>query len=89
MINVHFSLRAPWTMNYKNIFLKTGKTPFKNKFWEFQIDKDDVLILLGFAIQQRCSHAGVMLEVGLMGYLFSFNFYDSRHWNYARGEWEK
>ena len=89
MINLHFSLRAPWFKDYRNILLKDGKTPFKNKFWELQIDKDDVLFMLGFAIRQRCSHAGLSFEIGLLGYWLNFNFYDDRHWDYARGEWEK
>ena len=73
----------------KMIFLKDGKTPFKNKFWELQIDRDDVLICLGLSITRRISHAGLSFEIGLLGYWMNFAFYDSRHWDYARGEWQK
>jgi hypothetical protein len=35
----------------------------------------------------RQSHAGLDIELGLLGYCVRFNFYDNRHWNIAEGRW--
>jgi len=35
-----------------------------------------------FRLATRTDHGGLMIDVGLLGYSFSFNFYDNRHWDY-------
>ena len=82
MIHLNFTLRNPWGKPGEYILLKDGKTPFKNKFWELQINEDDVLICFGFSLSFRTSHSGFSLELGLLGYWLNFTLYDSRHWDY-------
>ena len=76
MINFNLCLRNPW-------WQRSG-----NKFWELQIDRDDVVLLLGMAVRHRVSHAGLSLEIGLLGYCLNFDLYDSRHWDYENNCWE-
>jgi hypothetical protein len=40
-----------------------------------------------FRLSGRQSHAGLAIEMGLLGYSFLFNFYDNRHWNYDAGRY--
>ena len=89
MINFNFSILNPWSDTYDHLFSKSGDTPFKNKHWEVEIVKCDTLLALHFSISHRCSHAGIMFEAALFGYSITASLYDSRHWDYARGEWEK
>lgn len=49
--------------------------------------KDDELFRIEFEWSIRQDHAGVRIELGLLGYKGSFTFYDSRHWNYEEGRW--
>lgn len=87
MINLNFSLRNPWSQKFKNLWCRAYDTPFKNKFIELEVYKDSSLLSLSLAWTMRQSHAGLDFEVGLFGYCFHFNFYDSRHWNYEEGRW--
>jgi hypothetical protein len=36
----------------------------------------------------RQSHAGLDLELGLIGYNFHINFYDCRHWDAEAGKYQ-
>ena len=88
MINLRLSISIPWSERFKNLYAKVGKTPFKYKFWEFQILKSNDLITLDSRITTRQDHAGSNLELGLLGYEIHFTFYDNRHWNYKENRWE-
>lgn len=86
MINANFGIELPID-NFKNIYNKFGKTPFSHKFWEFQIYKDNVLFGFNFDYTIRGDHAGVRMIVSLLCISIEFNFYDSRHWDYANNKW--
>jgi hypothetical protein len=93
MINIGFSIRNPWrvcTVHWRSsLFYKHGNTPFKNKHWELQIDKEPrTLISFEVSLTHRSDHAGLLVALGLLGYWFSFSFYDSRHWDYEKGSYE-
>lgn len=87
MINFNFSIRNPFSQEFKNLWCRVYDTPHKNKFIELEVYKDSSLISLNFNATTRQSHAGVDFELGLLGYCFHFNFYDSRHWNYEEKRW--
>jgi hypothetical protein len=89
MISFNFNIRNPWNNTFKNLWCRGYDTPFKNKFIELEITKGVTLISCIISWTVRQSHAGLELELGLFGYNVHFNFYDNRHWDYARGEWEK
>ena len=81
MISFNCNIRNPWSNTFKNLWCKSYNTPFKNKFIELEIYKDFTLVSFMFNWTIRQSHAGLDLELGLLGYCVHFNFYDSRHWN--------
>lgn len=88
MIYLNFNIRNPgWYDRFKNIWWKTGATPWKNKFWEIQIIKNDNLLRFEFQFTVRQDHAGLNLELGLVGYEIHFTFYDNRHWNHEESRW--
>ena len=87
MLNFSFSIRNPWSQQFKNLWNRVYATPHKNKFIELEIYKDSSLVSLNANVTTRQSHAGIDIEVGLLGYCFHFNLYDSRHWNYDEGRW--
>jgi len=89
MINLHFSIRNPWSNNFKNLVFKVFRTPFENKFLELQAYKDTSLLSFHFDWTIRQSHAGSHIEFGILGYCLNFTFYDCRHWNGDLGRWEE
>jgi hypothetical protein len=46
------------------------------------------LIGFEFSYTRRQSHAGLTVELALLGYSLSFMIYDTRHWNQETGAWE-
>lgn len=88
MININFTIRNPWSNQFKNIWNRSWSTPFKNKFIELEVIKDVTLISFQFNWTIRQSHAGLELEAGLFGYCIQFNLYDSRHWDYDNNCYE-
>jgi len=88
MISFNFTLRNPWSNGFDNLWCRSYKTPFTNKFIELEFIRDCTLVSFGFSWTVRQAHAGLDLEAGLFGYCVHFNFYDSRHWNFEKKEWE-
>lgn len=88
MIYFNINLRNPkWWNRFKNIKCWTGKTPFKHKFWEVQITKDCELLRIEFEITTQQDHAGINIELGLLGYTVHFTVYDNRHWDHKNNCW--
>lgn len=73
--------------SFKNIRNWSGDTPFKNKFWEFELIKNGCIVEIDFTIKTRCDHAGVTLRLGLFGYSFNASIYDNRHWDYEKNRY--
>ena len=88
MISFNFNLRNPWSTTFKNLWCRAYSTPFKHRFIELELTQNCNLISFVFGYTVRQDHAGLTLEAGLFGYCLHFQFYDNRHWDYARGEWE-
>lgn len=87
MIYFNFNIRNPWWDRFANIKVWSGETPIKHKYWEVQITKCDNLLRVEFETTTRQDHAGVRLELGLLGYEIDFTIYDNRHWNSEEGRW--
>ena len=87
MIYFGLNIANPWSNQFKNLWCRAYKTPFKNKSIELEVIKDASLASFTFRLATRTDHGGLYIDLGLLGYNFSFNFYDNRHWDYARGEW--
>jgi hypothetical protein len=82
MIKINFSITNPWSSKWDAGSAWFGKL-FKNKAWEFQIYRSNVVLeaVIEFTIRQ--DHAGLRLEFGIASWCFTFNIYDTRHWNYT------
>ena len=89
MIYFGFNIANPWSKKFENLWSRTYDTPFKNKHIELEIIKDTNISSFSFKLSPWIDHGGLYIDLGLIGYSFSFNFYDCRHWDYARGEWKK
>lgn len=88
MIYFNFNIRNPnWWKRFKNIKCWMGSTPIKHKFWEVQVIENDNLLRVEFEVTTRQDHAGIRLELGLLGYEIHFTIYDNRHWNAEEGRW--
>lgn len=87
MISFNFNLINPWSNRFKNLWNRVYTTPFKHKFIELEVMKDTTIVCFMFRLAGRTSHGGLSMDLGLLGYSFSFNFYDNRHWNYQLGRY--
>lgn len=88
MFHIYFKLTNPWKQSkFKNIWCKS-KLISQHKVIEGQLTGGDaVLFGLTVDITHRQDHAGVFLEVGLLGYTASVTFYDCRHWDNNAKSW--
>lgn len=80
MIYVSFGLSNPWGTSFNNIWNQSGRLT-KNKSWELELLKGRQIIGFEFGYTMRQSHAGLSLELALLGYSISFHIYDNRHWD--------
>jgi hypothetical protein len=88
MIYFNVNIRNPrWWNRFDSLWTKHGKAPFENKFWEVQFMKNAELFRIEFEWTVCQDHAGVRLELGLIGYQLDLSFYDSRHWNINENCW--
>jgi hypothetical protein len=88
MIYFNINIRKPsWWNRFKSIKCWFFETPFKHKYVEVEIIKNDNLFRIEFEITTKQDHAGCNLELGLLGYEIHFTFYDNRHWNNEEGRW--
>jgi hypothetical protein len=85
MISLNFNLCNPWSNTFKNLWCRAFKTPFNNKYLELEVYQNCTLVSLMINCTTRQDHAGFDFEIGFAGYCLRINFYDSRHWDYARG----
>lgn len=89
MIYFNINIRNPnWAERFKNIKVWAGPTPFQNKWWEVQILENDNLLRCEFEFTVKQDHAGINLELGLLGYEVHFTVYDNRHWDYEKNDWK-
>lgn len=89
MIYFNINIRNPyWWERFEHIKCWTGKTPFKNKFWEVEIFKNENLLRLEFEATTMQDHAGINLELALFGYQLKFTLYDHRHWDIENNCWQ-
>lgn len=87
MINFSFSLTNPFSNRWDNIWNKVISTPHPSKCIELEVYRDNTIVSFMFRLTTRQSHAGLMIDVGLLGYSASFQFYDIRHWNAEAGRY--
>lgn len=87
MIYFGFNVTNPWCKRWENVWHKAYDTPHKNKFIELEYIRDTSIVSFTFRLTTRSDHAGLMIDLGLLGHCVSFNLHDSRHWNSEEGRW--
>lgn len=79
---IYLVLRIP-VLNYFTSLWCTGGKISKYLAWEAELVYDvQTLFHLKLEHSLRCDHAGISFEVGVLGFLFFFRKYDTRHWDY-------
>jgi hypothetical protein len=87
MINFSFGLSNPWCRRWANVWNRAYELPIKSKYLELEVYKDNTIVSFMFRLTTRQDHAGLMVDVGLLGYSASFQYYDIRHWNDGAGRY--
>lgn len=87
MISLNLYLRNPWSTEFQNLWCGVYTTPFSHKSLELELTRDCtvVSVMLNWTVRQ--SHAGLDMELGLLGYCVRVNFYDRRHWDSKLDDW--
>lgn len=88
MIYFGFTIRNPFSQKFSNLWNKLITTPFDYKFIELQLYRDSSLLSFCFDFTVRQSHSGLRIEFGIFSLCFEFNWYDSRHWDYHKQQYE-
>lgn len=86
MISFSFNIRNPYSQQFKNLWNRIWYVR-THKYAELEVYRDSSLLSVNFSWTIRQSHAGLDIELGLLGYCVHFNLYDNRHWNYEEGRW--
>lgn len=96
MIELKFGMANPWPFSigedqpalflrhwrlstHKNFEIQLAHWSRKSEFFRIWID----------APLRGRHHAGLNLEIGILGLDLMLNLYDSRHWDYENEVWEK
>ena len=88
MIYFNINIRNPyWWNRWHPIKCWNGSTPWRHKYWEIQTMKTCELFRIEFSWTVREDHAGMGLELALLGYQIDFRFNDSRHWDIEKDCW--
>ncbi len=87
MINLKFELSNPFSDRWANVY-NTGGYLTENKSWEFQIMKTNTVVDASLCFTTRNDHAGLTLELGLLGFNSHLTIHDNRHWDYENKRWE-
>lgn len=75
------------TREFKNFWSRAWTTPFRNKFVELELHSTESIIGFRFLWTNRQDHAGVGIQLSLVGLCVHFNFYDNRHWDYEKNQY--
>lgn len=88
MIHFNFTLSNPWTKNSLKSYCNKAWMVAKHKCIEIEVSWTDYTVVgFDFEFHIRRDHAGLRTDVTLFGLCFSFNFYDTRHWDRETDDW--
>jgi hypothetical protein len=95
MISFAFKINNPWPFKWgkdrTNLVMRDWKIS-RNKSFELQLawwSRKDTIIGFGLDAPLRgYDHAGINLEIDLLGLCLILNLYDRRHWDHATERWE-
>ena len=80
---------SPLAREFKNYWSRAWGTPFEHKFVELELHATESLVGCNFLWTTKRDHAGLDLQLSLLGFCVHFNFYDNRHWNHEAGRYYK
>lgn len=86
MIHYSFRIQNPFSKRFEHAVTKHGILT-QNKAWEFNIYRTSTVCAVSVELTTRRDHAGLRLEVGLLGYDVEFQIYDVRHWDYEQKDY--
>ena len=81
MINLNLIICNVFSDRFRPLNWYDGDTPWQHKHWEVQAMLTNNWLCVRFEWTARCDHAGVELELGMLGFNVLFRFYDDRHWD--------
>jgi hypothetical protein len=84
MINFSFRLSNPFSDRWATAYHNSAMLG-KHTGAEIQVIKDNTIVDFSIRWTTRQDHAGVMLDIGLLGYTVMLHYYDTRHWNSEAG----
>jgi hypothetical protein len=87
MIHLSFGLSNLCDRPFDNLWNRSGLIT-NHKAWEVELLQTRTLIGFEFSLTRRQSHAGLTVELAVLGRSMSFRIYDTRHWNPETGAWE-
>ena len=87
MIYLNLNIRNPWSNRFENVWNNAGSIT-KNKSWGIEILKTENLVRVEFQYTVMQDHAGIQLELGLLGWEYHIGAHDNRHWDYENKCWE-
>ena len=87
MINLKFKLSNPFSDRWASIYATYGSLT-ENKSWELQITKTNTIVDVSINFTTHDDHAGLTVELAVLGRSLCFMIYDTRHWNPETGAWE-
>ena len=87
MIHVGFTVENPYSDRFDAGSTWSGMLT-KNKAWEAQAYRSNVVAECELTVAHHTDHAGVKFEIGLFTFSFVIQLYDIRHWNYDTKAWE-
>lgn len=85
MFNLSFGLRNPFSDRWDNIYNRSAV--LGKKAVEVEVYRDTTIVSFEFRWNIRQDHAGMSLDLGLLGYTVSAQYYDTRHWNNEKGRY--
>ena len=88
MIYLNFSLRNPWNRGgFDNLWNKSWIIS-GYKYLEVEVTSDEETVLkIQLSLTARQDHAGLTVELGLLGRSVHFSIYDTRHWDTDKNTW--
>lgn len=93
MINFSFGIVNPWAKD-KPMVTYFYREPKLSKNWAMciQIYHGSNYNIFSISVDTAWrghDHAGPKFDLEICGYCFDFQIYNTRHWNYETGSWEK
>lgn len=83
MIHINLTIRNPWSDRFEHVCAWSGQL-FKNKYWEIECYRSDVVAEIECKFTVRTDHAGLAVGIGLLSYTVRAQVYDNRHWGYDK-----